>query len=201
MILVVALLLLLPLLLYAVVAVFDRLQTRFGSAATRIAVIELRSPKTRARSIAIAATGAIAVFGSVAIQGAHANLQRGLDRLAHDAASAADLWVVPPGTQDLLATTPFHDSVSTALARLPGVRAVGLYRAGFLDYGDRHMWVLAPPTPLYIRFPRASLSRATSGSRRPGCGQGGWAVLSQAVAAQQHLHHWSVFTSCLRHIR
>ena len=46
--------------------------------ATRIAVIELRSTKTRVRSIAIAATGAIAVFGSVAIQGAQRNLQEGL---------------------------------------------------------------------------------------------------------------------------
>ena len=107
-ILVIALLLLLPLLLYAVLAVFDRLQTRFGSAATRIAVIELRSPKTRARSLAIAATGAIAVFGSVAIQGAHANLQQGLDRLVHQLSASAELWVMPPGTQNLLATTPFQ---------------------------------------------------------------------------------------------
>ncbi len=118
-ILVIALLLLLPLLLNAVVAIFDRLQTRFGSAATRIAVIELRSPKTRARSIAIAATGAIAVFGSVAIQGAHANLQRGLDGLFQGVTAVSDLWVVPPGTQNLLATTPFQGVAASTLARLP----------------------------------------------------------------------------------
>ena len=99
MILVVALLVLLPLLLDAVVGCFDRVQGRFGSAATRIAVVELRSPETRVRSLAIAATGAIAVFGSVAIQGAQANLQHGVDRVAHEIARAADLWIVPPGAR------------------------------------------------------------------------------------------------------
>jgi putative ABC transport system permease protein len=187
-ILAIALLLLLPLLLYTVVAVFDRLQTRFGSAATRIAVIELRSPKTRARSIAIAATGAIAVFGSVAIQGAHANLQRGLDRVAHDVAGVADLWVVPPGTQDLLATTPFHDRASLALAGLPGVRAVGLYRAGFLDYGDRHLWVLAPPDTAAHPLPPSQLVKGNLALATARLRAGGWAILSQAVAAQHNLH-------------
>jgi putative ABC transport system permease protein len=193
-ILVIALLLLLPLLLAAIVSVFDRLQTSFGSASTRIAVIELRSPKTRARSIAIAATGAIAVFGSVAIQGAHANLQRGLDRLAHDAAWAADLWVSPPGTQDLLGTIPLHDSASTAFADLRGVRAVGLYRAGFLDYGDRHVWVLAPPDTAVHPLPPSQLVKGDLALATARLRTGGWAVLSQAVAMQHHLHIGQSFT-------
>ena len=65
----VALALLLPLLIDAILAIFDRVQRRVGVASSEIAVIELRSPKTRLRSIAIAATGAIAVFGSVTIEG------------------------------------------------------------------------------------------------------------------------------------
>ena len=193
-ILVVALLLLLPLLLYAVVTVFDRMQARFDSAATRIAVIELRSPRTRARSLAIAATGAIAVFGSVAIQGAHANLQHGLDRVAHDVADVADVWVVPPGTQDLLATTPFPDTASATLAALPGVRAVGLYRAGFLDYGDRHTWALAPPLTAVHPLPPSQLVKGDLALATARLRAGGWAVLSQAVAAQQHLHIGQFFT-------
>jgi putative ABC transport system permease protein len=193
-ILVIALLLLLPLLLDAVIAVFDRLQARFGSASARIAVIELRSPKTRARSIAIAATGAIAVFGSVAIQGAHANLQRGLDRLAHDAAVAADFWVAPPGMQDLLATTPFRDRASVALAALPGVRAVGTYRASFLDYGDRHVWVLAPPDTAVHPLPPSQLVEGDLVLADARLRAGGWAVISQALAAQNHLHIGQRFT-------
>jgi putative ABC transport system permease protein len=193
-ILVVALLLLLPLLLYAMVGVFDRVQARFGSASSRIAVIELRSPQTRARSLAIAATGAIAVFGSVAIQGAHANLQHGLDRVAHDVAVVADVWVVPPGTQDLLATTPFPDTASATLAALPGVRTVGLYRAGFLDYGDRHIWALAPPPTAVHPLPPSQLVKGDLALATVRLRAGGWAVLSQAVAAQRHLHIGQFFT-------
>jgi len=193
-ILVVALLLLLPLLLDACVAAFDRVQRRFGAASTRIAVIELRSPQTRARSLAIAATGAIAVFGSVAIQGAHANLQHGLDRLAHDAAAAADLWVVPPGTQDLLGTTPFRGSASAALAGLPGVRAVGEYRGGFLDYGDRHIWAVAPPQTASHPIPPSQLVEGNLTLATARLRAGGWAVLSRAVAAQHGLRVGQSFT-------
>jgi putative ABC transport system permease protein len=193
-ILVIALLLLLALLLDTIVAVFDRLQSRFGSASTRIAVIELRSPKTRSRSIAIAATGAIAVFGSVAIQGAQANLQRGLDRVAHDVAGVADLWVAPPGTQDLLATTPFRDTASATLARLPGVRAAGSYHAGLLDYGDRYIWVLAPPETAVHPLPPSQLVEGNLTLATARLRAGGWAVLSQALAAQRHLHIGQSFT-------
>jgi putative ABC transport system permease protein len=193
-ILVIALLLLLPLLLDAIVAVFDRLQARFSSPSTRIAVIELRSPRTRARSLAIAATGAIAVFGSVAIQGAHTNLQRGLDRLAHDAAVAADFWVAPPGTQDLLATTPFHDTASVGLARLAGVRAVGQYRADFLDYGDRHVWVLAPPYTAAHPLPPSQLVEGNLTLATARLRAGGWAVISRAIAVQDDLHIGQRFT-------
>jgi putative ABC transport system permease protein len=193
-ILVLALLLLLPLLLYGTVAVFDRLQARFGSAATRIAVIELRSPKTRARSIAIAATGAIAVFGSVAIQGAHANLQKGLDRLVYQLSGSADLWVTPSGTQDLLATMPFQSTMAGTLARLPGVQAVGVYRASFLNFGDRRVWVLAPPSSSVDPIPASQLVSGDLAEATIKLRAGGWAVLSQAIAAQDHLRVGQRFT-------
>ncbi len=186
--LVVALLALLALLLDGVFAAFDRVQARFGSASTRIAVIELRSPTTRARSLAIAATGAIAVFGSVAIQGAHANLQSGLDRVAHDVASVTDLWVVPPGVEDLLATDPFEGHITAALAQVPGVRAVGSYHASFLDFGDRHVWVLAPSSADVHPIPPTQVLKGNLVIATARLRAGGWAVLSQAIAAQHHLH-------------
>jgi putative ABC transport system permease protein len=192
--LVVALLLLLPLLLDAIVSVFGRVQDHFGSASTRIAVVELRSPRTRARSLSIAATGAIAVFGSVAIQGAQANLQQGIDRVAHDLARAADLWVVPPGTQNLLGTAPLRGPSPSALARLPGVRAVGAYRSGFLNFGKRRVWVLAPSATAAQRFPHSQLVRGDLATTTARLRAGGWAVLSQALAAQQHLRVGDAFT-------
>ena len=144
--LVFALLLLLPLLLGVIIELFDRTQRRLMSGAARLAAIELRSPTTTARSLAIAATGAIAVFAGVTSQGATGNLQRGLDRLFANVTSVADLWVAAPGNQNLLATIPLLDNAGGALSHLPGVQAVGLYHAGFLDYGQRRVWVLAPPS-------------------------------------------------------
>ena len=61
----------------------------------------------RARAIGVAATGAIAVFGAVAIQGAHADLLKGLENAARDENAFTDVWVSPPGAYNLLRTAPF----------------------------------------------------------------------------------------------
>ncbi len=192
--LVLALLLFLPLLLDTIIFAFDQLQRRVGGGGSQIAAVELRSPRTRARSIAIAATGAIAVFGSVSIQGAHSNLQRGLDQLVGQLSQTADMWVLPAGEGDLLATRPFVDNASSRLARLPGITRVGLYRAGFLNYGDRKIWVIAPPAGTEEPIPASelvagSLQRAESRLR-----QGGWAVVSRALANEHHLRVGETFT-------
>ena len=87
--LVVALVCLLPSLFDGVVIALRALQRPFNGASTILAVTELRTPPTRVRSLAIAATGAVAVFGIVAIQGAQANLQRGLDAVRPRASTPA----------------------------------------------------------------------------------------------------------------
>jgi len=187
-ILVLALGLLLPILLDLIVVVFDLIERRLTLTWLHLAVIELREPSSRGRSLAIAATGAIAVFGSVAIQGAHSNLQRGLNHLFGDVTDVADLWIAPPGTQNLLATAPFQNPDASTLARIPGVAAVGLYRAGFLTYGDRRLWVLAPPSIARHPIPPSQLVAGDLALATARVREGGWAVVSQVVAAQHHLH-------------
>jgi putative ABC transport system permease protein len=189
-----ALLLLLPLLLDLVVAAFNRLQRFTAGAACYLATIELRSRSNRARSTAIAATGAIAVFGSVAIQGAHRDLQNGLDRLAHELNVTTAVWVSPTGAANALTTTPFQGGKRADLARLPGVSAVEIYRGSFLDIGARRVWVIASP--------RADLqpiapSQVVQGNPRLAVErirQGGWVALSQALAGELKLHLGQVFT-------
>jgi putative ABC transport system permease protein len=192
--LVFALLLLLPLLLAAIVELFDRLQRRLLSGSARLAAIELRSPTTRARSLAIAATGAIAVFAGVTSEGATGNLQRGLDRLFANVTSVADVWVAAPGDQNLLATIPLLGDPGGAFAHLPGVRAVGSYHAGFLDYGDRRLWVLAPPSTATSPIPPSQLLRGGVARATELLRAGGWAVVSQVVADQHHLQVGQSFT-------
>lgn len=185
--LVVALLLALPWLLSSSLRVADRLQRSLSRTAAHLAVIELRSTSNWSRTLAIAATGATAVFGSVAVEGAQSNLQRGLDHTAHDLAAGADVWVTAAGTQNVLATTAFPPSQARMLARLPAVRSVGLFHSGFLDDGSRRVWVMAPPASAERPIPPSQLlggdlALATARLRR-----GGWAVLSQGLANEHHV--------------
>jgi putative ABC transport system permease protein len=186
--LVAALLLLLPLTLRTIVLALDRLTHVVGGSAMHLAAVELRSDTNRARSLAIAATGAVAVFGSVAIQGAHTNLQRGLDNATRAASSFAELWVAPYGQGNLLTTTPFPDSDTRALARMPGVRSVAVYRGGLLDYGSRRTWVIAPASTVVHPIPPSQLVAGNLALASARLRAGGWAAISQALAAEHHLH-------------
>ena len=191
--LIAALLLLLPALLDLVLAGFERLQRPFGSGATALAVVELRSPKTRNRSIAIAATAAVAVFGSVTIQGSHTNLQGGLDRVFHNVSGVTDLWIVPREEQDLLSTTSFQGLRASTLEDLPGVGAVGVYRGGFLEYGGRSVWVLAPPATASSPIPRTQLLAGSLALANARLRAGGWAAISKTLADQHRLHIGQTF--------
>jgi putative ABC transport system permease protein len=184
-----ALLLLLPVLLDAVAFAFGRLQGRVAGASPYLAVIELRARANRARSLAVAATGAIAVFGSVAIETAHGDLLEGLNLVASGLSATTDLWISPSGSSNSLATTPFDGAVATAkVAKLPGVAAVRLYLGSFLDVGDRRAWVIAPPRDVARPLPPDQLVQGSVALAISRFHQGGWVILSRAVAAQQHVH-------------
>jgi putative ABC transport system permease protein len=227
--LVVALLLLLPLCFDAALAGCERLQRPLYAASTRIALVELGSPVTRMRSLAIAATGAIAVFGSVAVEGARSNLQRGLDGAVRGIGANAAVWVIPAGEADAFMTVPFavpagggngrgaradtgpgaaaadgpraDTGLGAAaadsprrLARLPGVSAVRVYRGGFLDWGERRVWVLAPPRAAPQPVPAGQLVQGTLARADAALRGSGWAVLSQTLAAAHGLRVGARFT-------
>ncbi|HXP28799.1 MAG TPA: FtsX-like permease family protein [Solirubrobacteraceae bacterium] len=181
-----ALLLELPLALVATLAGVKRLAGSVPGAAAHIAAIELSG--ARGRTLAIATTGAVAVFGSVAVRGAHDDLLSGLERAAHEANAAADVWVAPSGSYDLFDTAPFAASEQAKLASLPGIRAVRTYRGGLLDYGERRVLVIAPPRQAMPLLPAGQL---VSGDLRQTIARvraGGWVVLSRALAEEHHLH-------------
>jgi putative ABC transport system permease protein len=192
--LVVALLLMLPWLVGACMRVADGVQRSLSSTAAHLALIELRSTANWSRTLAIAATGATAVFGSVAVEGAQSNLQRGLDRTAHDLAAPADIWVTAAGAQNVLATTAFRATQATMLTRLPDVRSVGLFRAGFLDDGVRRVWVMAPPVSAERPIPPSQLLSGNLALASARLRRGGWAVVSQAFAAEHHMRIGESFT-------
>jgi putative ABC transport system permease protein len=191
--LVFALLMILPVAFSAQVALFDMLQRPVMGVSPRIAVIELQSNATRARSLAIAATGAIAVFGSVAIQGAHQNLQRGLDRVSKEVTRVTDIWVSPTGKANTIATTPFENHFERSLAGLPGVARVNIYRGGFLDVGDRRTLVIAPPRETTHLIPPNQIVSGNFEVATRLLRHSGWATLSRALASEHHIRVGQTF--------
>jgi putative ABC transport system permease protein len=192
--LIVAMLVLLSFLFDAIITAFERVQRAFRWTSTRLAIAELRDPLTRVRSLAVAATGAIAVFGSVAISGAQSDLQNGLNRTAYEWSHATDLWVSTPGVQNTLATTPFPASVAAKLSPVPGLRSIAIYRGGFLDFGDRRVWVIAPPPTSAAPLPPGQLTAGNIAEANRRLRGHGWAILSEAIASELHLHIGEAFT-------
>jgi len=163
-----------------------RAAQRLTGAVPHIAAMELSA--ARARAVGVAATGAVAVFGAVAIQGAHSDLLGGLQNAARDENAYTDIWVSPPGSYNLLRTAPFAATQAGTLAALPGVRSVRAYRGGLLDWGTRRVWVIAPPSeaqPLLAPSQIVEGSVAQAEARVRG---GSWAVISQALAEEHHVH-------------
>ena len=192
--LVIALLCTLPFLFDGAVAVFALLQPVLNRPSPRIALTHLRTPTTRVRTLAIVATSAVAVFGVVSIQGAQRNLQRGLDASAHGIDSSTDVWVTPRGESNAFATTPFMYAGSAGLRRLRGVQRVSVYRGSFLTWGDRKLWILAPPADNSQLIPPSELVAGDLTSANGRLRESGWAVVSKALAAERGLQVGASFT-------
>ncbi|HEY2282551.1 MAG TPA: FtsX-like permease family protein [Solirubrobacteraceae bacterium] len=184
--LVASLLLVLPYALALALEIVGRLARLVAGVVPHVATMELGA--AGARAVAIAATGAIAIFGSVAIQGAHGDLLHGLENAARDVNASTDVWVSPAGSYNLLNTTPFAPVDRSKLERVAGVRAVRLYRSGLLDYGDRRVLVMAPPAQARPLLPATQLVRGNLRRAEERVRAGGWLILSQAIASEHHLH-------------
>jgi putative ABC transport system permease protein len=182
-----ALLLALPVAFTAAVGLVERAQRPLTGISSRIAIIELLSNTTRSRSLAIVATGAIAVFGSVAIEGAQGSLREGLKGAAADVSLGTDLWVTPPGGATTLATTPFEDRYLPVLDRLAGVRSVKGYRGTFLDIGDRRVVVLAPPSSNPRIVSARQVVVGDSALARSRLRSHGWLTVSRGLASELKL--------------
>lgn len=183
----IALLCLLPLLLGVVAAGFTAASRSLKSPVPVLAILELRSRTTHLRTLAVAATGAVAVFATVAIGGAKADLERGLQQSAREIDGNADVWVTFNGAGNTLATTYVGEAERhvASLARLPGVRRVLPYRGSFLDVGDLRAWVLAPSRASPRAIPPSQIRDGDGRLAEQRLKQGGWVALSEAIADEE----------------
>jgi putative ABC transport system permease protein len=182
---------LIPVTFDAVLLAMKRLGRNRRDSMISLAAIELNATATR--SIALIAVAALAVYGSVAIQGARADLTRGLDEAVVEYLDTAQVWVA--ANDKFLTVDSFkNDGAAAAVARAPGVAGVRVYEGGLLDVGSRPLWIRAR-SPLDDRMIQASqllegnLAHGEALIRR-----GGWAAISSAFAAERRVHVGERFT-------
>ncbi len=157
---------------------------------------------TTLRSLALAATGAVALFGSVALGGARSNLLSGIHGFARAYAADAPIWVGEPGDNQAtgsltalralaLSEPPgaLRGGAEQRIGALAGVASVRAFQGGFLTLGDRRVWVIARP-PGGARNVLASQTvggqgAAAEADRR--LAEGGWVAISQQIASEHHV--------------
>ena len=100
---------------------------------------------TTLRSIALAATGAVALFGSVALGGARANLLSGIQNFARSYAADAPVWVGEPAESGQATGQLAGDGGAARIRSLPGVASVSAFQGTFMTLGPRRVWVIARP--------------------------------------------------------
>jgi putative ABC transport system permease protein len=150
-----------------------------------VAIVELRASTTR--SIVLAAVAALAVYGSVAIEGAKHDLLRGLDRATVEFFDTADLWVTT-GANDLTTSSFAPGGTEAALARSPLLASVRSYQGGFLDVGNRRVWVRARPRTDSTMLQASQLLHGDLAVATQRLRAGGWIAISGGLAAERHLH-------------
>jgi putative ABC transport system permease protein len=176
---------LIPLVFALAVGVLRPVSERVRGSMLALAVIELE--QTATRSVALAGVAALAVFGSVMLQGARHDLLSGLDSAAREYLDSADVWVTP-ASNDFLTIDRFNAAtVRAAIARSPGVASVRVYQGSLLDVGERRLWIRArPPGDRTLiqasQLLEGDLARATRLIRA-----GGWVALPDEFAAEHHL--------------
>ena len=138
------------------------------------------------RSLALAGTGAVALFGSVALGGARGDLLRGIEGFAHSYSADASIWVGKPG--DNQATVDFRaDGAARRIARLEGVASVRAFQGGFLTLDGRRVWVLARPAGAEREVLHSQISGGNAASALTLLGRSGWIAVSKQIAEEHHL--------------
>jgi putative ABC transport system permease protein len=182
----------LPTALALVLALATRLARNARTPVPALAIGELRANGTR--SITLAAVAAIAVFASGAIEGARRDLQAGLDTVTHAVSAIADVWISPASANNQLGVYTFPTAARAAVARVPHVRGVGVYRGELLTIGTRLMWVFAPAPASRELVPANQLLDGDAGTVQARVRSGAYASVSRAFATEHHLRVGSRYT-------
>jgi putative ABC transport system permease protein len=185
-VLAVGLVICLPTILRLMLKLAHAAASRSGDPAFKTSLAELRSAPTR--SVALLATGTIAVFLVVMIGGAVADVQRAAKTGAGDLLSSAELWVKPGGPENVYTTQPFQSgAVERQLSQLGEVSSVLPWRDSFLDLRKRRVWVLGVPPQVQAQIAPSQIGSGNLREADEKIRGGGWIAISKPIAQEQHV--------------
>ena len=185
-VLAVATVLAVPLVLAGVLQAATALAGRYQSLTLLpVALTSLRA--TTLRSLALAATGAVALFGAVALGGSRGDLLRGIDGYTSHYVGGADIWLVDPGDNQAINDFPAGQRVAT-IARIPGVASVHTFQGSFLNVGNRRVWIIAWPPEARLEVLDGQVIAGDSARAAARVREGGWVTVSAQLAAEHHAH-------------
>jgi putative ABC transport system permease protein len=188
----IAVVLAVPLVLTVVLAAARWLADRLpGMTALHVALASMKS--TSLRSLALAATGGVAIFGSVALGGARSDLLSGIQSFSASYTADAPVWVINPDDNQAV-TQLAPSSTSTQLRRAPGVAWVRRFHGTFLDIGQRRVWVIARDPTASSQLLSSQLVHGTVAAAQAGLARGGELVLSQQLMESLHGHIGGLLT-------
>jgi putative ABC transport system permease protein len=156
-----------------------------------LAVVELDATATR--SVALAGVAALAVYGTITIEGARHDLITGLDSALVQYLNTADIWVTT--NNNFLTIDSFRErGAGAAIARSHDVASVRVYQGSLLDVGTRRLWIRARPTGDNQELQASQLLHGGLAQATRLIRGGGWAAVSNGFAAERHLRVGSAFT-------
>jgi putative ABC transport system permease protein len=160
--------------------------SRRYSKLTALPVVLASLRGTTLRSLALAATGAVALLGTIALGGSRENLLRGIHSFAHSYVSAADIWVTNPG--DNQAVNEYSPGGAAArIASVPGVAGVQTFQGGFLELGSRRVWIIARPPGSSRQVLASEILQGSAATAEARLSEGGWIVVSKQIAEEHHV--------------
>jgi putative ABC transport system permease protein len=175
-----------PLAFAGVLRVARALTERYRRLGTlEVALTPLKA--TTVRTLALAATGAVALFGAVALGGARSDLLRGIGGFAHSYSHDVSIWVANPGESGQATETFRADGYAQRIARVPGVARVYTFQGSFLDLGNRRVWIIARPPGANRNVLESQITAGNASAAVRRLGEGGWVAVSKQVSEEAHV--------------
>jgi putative ABC transport system permease protein len=172
-----------------VLALVLRVAELVASSYERLTTLSLALSSMKAtalRSVALAATGAVALFGSVALGSARDDLLRGIDAYTAHYAQSVDIWLVNPEDNQAIDDFSTQDD-SQRVAHIAGVASVHAFQGSFLDLGSRRVWIIAWPAGVKPELLDGQIIAGSPTATVARLGEGGSITVSQQIAAEHHL--------------